>query len=314
MEEKNSHKQELIFLVVAAIAFVLNITEMILILRERKKWKPFDKFLLSFSIADMIVAISTLGYMVLVLNHITISDKGPLTTDHLHFVILTSGDMSFLHILVITIDRYAAVRYPFQHKIRMQGRFTNALIAAVWGLCILMAGGYLAMMVFQKSIKTYCLKATAVVLIIMGLIYAALYVRMFKLVLRQNAALCESQPENGKPENGQTQCPIKTVIFASRCKKERNLMLTSMLVVMSYILCIYPFSINMLAVSGNHVSFPSQLFLLINSAINPAVYFFKGYRERRIRNQKKQEVAKYGTETHKSSSSRNTGTLFLKEH
>eukprot|EP00112_Aurelia_sp_Birch-Aquarium-sp1_P016022 Seg3593.3 transcript_id=Seg3593.3/GoldUCD/mRNA.D3Y31 product="Melanocortin receptor 5" protein_id=Seg3593.3/GoldUCD/D3Y31 len=313
MEEKNSHKQELIFLVVAAIAFVLNITEIILILRERKKWKPFDKFLLSFSIADTIVAISTLGYMVLVLNHITVFDI-LLKTDHLHVVILTSGDMSFLHILAITIDRYAAVRYPFQHKIRMQGRFTNALIAAVWGLCILVAGGYLAMMVFQKSIKTYCLKATAVVLIIMGLIFAALYVRMFKLVLRQNAALCESQPENGKPENGKPQCPIKTVIFASRCKKERNLMVTSMLVVMSYILCMYPFSINMLAVSGNHVSFPSQLFLLINSAINPAVYFFKGYRERRIRNQKKQEVAKYGTEARKSSSPRNTGESFLKEY
>ena len=312
MEEKNNHKQELIFLVVAAIAFVLNITEMILIIRERKKWKPFDKLLLSFSIADMVVAISTIAYMVLVLNHITISDK-QLTTAQLHIVILISGDMSLLHILAITIDRYTAVRYPMQHKIRMQGWLVNALIAVVWGLCILLAGGYLGVMVFLKKInsKEYCLKATAVLLIIMGLIYAALYVRMFKLVLHTNASLCDTcKPEDGKPP---PTCPIKTIIFASKCKKERNLMVTSMIVVASYILCMYPFSINMLAVSGSHVSFPSKLGLLINSAINPAVYFFKGYRERRIRNQKKHEVAKYGTETRKSSSPRNTERLFLKE-
>ena len=313
MEEKNNQKQELTFLVVAAIAFVFNITEMILIIRERKKWKPFDKLLLSFSIADMVVAMSTIAYMVLVLNHITISGK-QLTTAHLHIVILVSGDMSLLHILAITIDRYTAVRYPVQHKIRMQGWFVNALIAVVWGLCILLAGGYLGVMVFLKRVnsKEYCLKATAILLIIMGLIYAVLYVRMFKLVLHTNASLCERcKPEDVKPP---PTCPIKTIIFASKCKKERNLMVTSMMVVTSYILCMYPFSINMLIVSGSHVSFTSQLGLLINSAINPAVYFFKGYRERRIRNQKKHEVAKYGTETRKSSSPRNTDRLSLKEY
>lgn len=280
------HGLEIVYLTVGAIAFALNIAETILILRMRKRWKPFDKLLLSLSFADLLVAISTVIFCILWL--LDVSVKGhQFSNEYFLLVLMSSEDYSLLHILAITVDRFFAVKYPLRHSMRMQGRLPVAMIAAIWISVV-----SINVIIITVAIKAHekvllTIKVFSVSLILLGICYAIAYWHMFKQVLTQARRRSKSYESEKN-----YRCQIKELLFQEKCKNERTMLMTCCLVLSSYIICMYPISVEaLIAKSSIEVISPvSQLLLLSNSVLNPLVYFFKGYRERRMRESRHQHL------------------------
>ena len=279
---------ELTFLAVAAVAFILNVTESTLILKARKRWKPFEKLLLSLSFADLIVATGTIVYCSLSLAGVEISGRR-LQTEHFIYVLVLSEDFSVLHILMITVDRFIAVKYPIQHNMRMQGKLPTIFIIAVWvpvlalnGMLILIA----AVTVKEKVMLT--IKIFSVTFILLGICFAVAYRHMFLVVMEQ-----AKTRSAGYNHDSSQQCHIKDFLFLNSCRRERTMLITCCLVLSSYVICVYPVSVEVLIASGKgNISTITQVLLLTNSALNPLVYFFKGIRDRRMRDSRRENLLK----------------------
>ena len=259
------------FIAVAAIALILGIVESILIIRMRKRWKPFDKMLLSLSFADQLVAVVTIIYQTMWFCEISIGGH-KLSQQYFMLLLLSSEDFSLLHVAAITLDRLCAIKYPIKHKIRAQGRLPVIMIAGIWfGVSILTIT--FSAIIFTDSASFPLLgRIYSVLILTLGLCFPLAYKYMLNSVLTRSANV-----------HNEPKCNIRDVIQQRECKKERAMLLTSCLVVISYIICMYPISIEMFfRKKPEEISSVTQLFLISNSILNPVVYFFKGYCDRII--------------------------------
>lgn len=296
----HNNGSEFTFMAVAAIAFILNITESALILKSRKRWKPFEKLLLSLSIADLIVATATIVYYSLALVGVTVKGR-KLSTEYFIYVIILSEDYSVLHILIITVDRFMAVKYPIKHNMRMQGQLPNIFIAVVWVSVMIINGLFLLLAATAKDKVLITIRVFSAMLILLGICFAVAYRHMFQVVISQ--AIKRSTAHT---KDNNAHCPIKEILFLEECKKERTMLITCCLVLSSYIICIYPASIEtLIAKETSDISSISKVLLLTNSALNPLVYFFKGYRERRMRDNRREYLMKDTRTTRLTSSPQN---------
>ena len=254
------------FIAIALVALCLNIIEAILILKKRKNWKPFDRLLLSLSFADMLVCVVTLIF----------SFKPVAGVVFIHLLVC-SGNFSVLHIIIITIDRFMAIKMPLQHNIRMKGKLPYVLIGAIWAINIILVTIFGTISLVAKEAALPLIKAFAVLVLILGFCYGAAYKHMFNLVLIQAVKV-----RNKKDKEDNKKCCIKMILLNSNCRRERTMLITCILVVVSYIFCMYPVCIEVLIrKSMAEISMETQLLLLTNSIANPLVYFYKGLRDRR---------------------------------
>ena len=280
------------FIAVAAIALILGIAESILIIRMRKRWKPFDKMLLSLSFADQLVAIVTIIYQTMWFCKYSIGGR-KISQQYFVLLLLSSEDFSLLHIAAITYDRLCAIKNPIKHKIRAQGKLPVIMIAGIWVGVGILTITFSAIMF--NDIKTFpaLAKAYSVLILALGVCFPLAYRYMLNSVLTRSANL-----------HNEPKCNIRDVLQQSECKKERAMLVTSCLVVLSYIICMYPISIEMFfCKKPEEISTVTQLFLISNSILNPVVYFFKGYCDRII----SQSTKKLSTKNE----STNSGTLSL---
>ena len=300
--------REIAFLVVAAVACILNITESILIIRQRKRWKPFDKLLLSLSAADQLVAMATIVYYSMSLAGVSVKGH-ELSTEYFVFVLVSSEDYSVLHITAITVDRFMAVKRPLQHNMRMQGKLPVLFIAAVWLSVLVLNGVFISIVVAAHDKVMITVKVFSALLILLGISFAVAYRHMFQLVVKQ--ASLRSRTNDSETN---FRCQLKELLFLEKCRKERTMLITCCLVLSSYIICMYPIAVEtLIATKSEEISVASQLLLVANSALNPIVYFFKGYRERRTRDERREQLLKDCNASYLTSSSKVKGTEKGKE-
>ena len=265
------------YFVVAAIALLLNITESVLILRMRKRWKPFDKLLLSLSFADQLVSLLAIIYSILWYFEVSIYGY-KFSVQDIFLLLLATEEFSVLHILAITFDRLFAIKQPIKHNVKMQGRLPALIITGIWAFVIVFVSAVLLIIIFLKvEYLPLLVKAYSVLLIVLGICYVFAYKYMFDSVLTRSA----------KARN-RRKCPLRNVLTLDECRNQRNMFKTCILVLLSYIICMYPISIEILARKQlEDLSVQSQVLLLANSVLNPLVYFYKGYSERRAKQNNK---------------------------
>lgn len=270
---------EIVFFVVGGVAFVLNIVESTLILKMRKNWKHFDRLLLSLSIADLIVAIATIMANIGKIDGMPA--LGNLLSKRFFFIVLfTSQDYSVLHILAITVDRFMAVKHPLKHNMRMQGHFPAMTIAGIWVSVFALNVVLISIITTYSNLLLPIGKAFSVLFILLGLCYAAAYRHIFRTALNQ-----ATRRSKKFTDEEHKNCSIKKVLLLEKCRNERNLLITCCLVLSSYLICMFPISVETLVKnSAEDITVISQLLLIGNSILNPIVYFFKGLRERRMKN------------------------------
>ena len=282
--------ERILALVLGVLCMALNSIEIYLIIKNRKLMKTFELILLSLAFAVLIVglSISTLAIC-------SICDKEDylLNRDRpFTYVIFTMKvfalTSSITNIFAISVERLMAVKSPLKHAIYMTCQKAKRLIAFVWLLNLISC---IVFTVLQRLCShtdsngndmplAGIIYTSAIMILLFGVIFTAIYVYIvWKVILQRD----EFDRRFGSNTVGQTED------FKLFCKiaRERTLVLTCCLVVVTYVGCTYPVAITSIM---SHVRNQQQvtgvlILFIVNSALDPFIYFLKVYMKRNFRQQ-----------------------------
>ena len=253
------------------IAIILNLIELALITRK-KLIKPFERILLSLSVADILVSVLYCfrEFYELVTNQPLYN---PATANLIEiplevFAIMTSTT----NVLILGIDRLLAVKYPLQHAVWTTKAKTCLLIASAWVASIILSllsnanglAGDESVNARKTSVKIFAgLLFTSVVGI------TILYALIVQTVVKRNKAMRQANGSTGMQNN------------------EVVITITCVLVVAAFAVCSIPYAIDIII--SNTPSLPIKTFL-VNTILDPLIYFFKGYVQNKIRNKERNQI------------------------
>ena len=257
------------YAVVAFVIIILNITEIVLILRVKFK-KIFDRLLLSLAVSDFIVGLAIAAYKLIDLNF---GEKLVwFEEDKFANVFLFSLNFSIWNLFVITIDRYFAVKFPIKHRVYATERRCNIVIGIMWLVSLIILTFHVLNVFLWDEESDYFLLLSSVTVLVFGGFMIAVYSSILYLLSKNRI---KTSTEN---KEGRTRRQKLNLFFNSSKRAERAVCLSSFFVAVSFMLFTYPFAIEYLVIkSGKDISFITKLFILLNSLFNPFIYFFKSY-------------------------------------
>ena len=261
--------RDIFYMVLALTIAFLNTVETVLILRCNIK-KAFEKLLLSLAVSDVVVGLTVAAFKIVDLA--THNKMSWLEGDDFALLFIISSNFSMSNLVLITVDRFLAVRFPIKHRVLLTERRVNAIIALVWFLSAVSMAHFV---IIKFELKGYhqSLLAISVFLLLLGAAMMAVYIKIFYLISKRKVT-GSADGEQGKKG---TMRSLAKVIKGPHVA-ERAVFITGGIVTTSFIICTYPFAINLLIhQSAEETSLFSKAMLLLNSLFNPLVYFFKGY-------------------------------------
>ena len=261
--------RDVFYIVLALIIACLNTVETVLILRTNIK-KAFEKLLLSLAVSDVFVGLTVAALKIVDLaTHNTMSW---LEGGDFAIIFIISSNLSISNLILITVDRFLAVRFPIKHRILLTERRVNATIALVWFLSAV-SMIHLSIIKYELKRDYESLLAISGLILLLGVIMVVLYIKIFYLISKRTVT-GSADGEQGKKV---TMRSIAKVVKGPHVT-ERGVFITGAIVTISFIICTYPFALNFLIIqSAEETSLFSKVMLLLNSLFNPFIYFFKGY-------------------------------------
>ena len=262
--------REFIYVVISLLVVLSNSTEIVLILHTRNR-SIFDRLLLSLAFSDCIVG------AVVGLSHICLKYFGSfywLQAEQIGNIFLLSIIFSFTNLLAITIDRFLAVQYPIKHRTLSTPKRANICIAGLWLfslISILLHG----LITFKWAVAiNFMHTAASISLLLFGAIIAVLYCGIFCLICKRKMRVARKDGRENNAQRGYITCFLK-----GPYKVERSVFVTGCIVTISFIVCTYPFAIEFLITQcEENMTLVSQLLVIVNSLLNPFVYFFRRFK------------------------------------
>ena len=260
---------DIILIAVALTAVFLNIIEIVLILRIRKR-KAFDKLLLSLAVSDAVVGMILSGMKTF---HIAKPQQSTLLSIYdRQKAFGLSVLFSIANLLAISVDRLLAVKYPIKHRMMLTSRRANIAVVVLWvvtstvaSLCGLIAFNWPRYI--NKLINT-----VEALFLGYGILLIAIYSHIFYLVCKRKVPTAST---NGETSTVGTR--ILALFTRRSLKSESTILFTGATVTATFIICTYPAAFEYLIKQSEKFSFGSVLMLLLNSVLNPIIYFFKSY-------------------------------------
>ena len=258
-------------ILICFLALALNLAEAVLIIRK-KKFRPFERIMLSLCCADIIVAL----YHIIQKFYEREYGESMYGTDLQHLLRkpleLFSVTSSITNIIVLGIDRLIVVRYPLRHKIWMTSKVVNLAVAGAWfGSIILSVLSNVNRFADpdnkSESAKVVANRIFAGLLFLFGFIIIGIYTLIIVTVARHQKAVSQMRRSGGAEKSDEIAVTV-----------------TCVLVVVAFIICSYPFAIDILISKGNP-ALPFKL-ILLNTVLDPLVYFFMGYLKEKLRTRK----------------------------
>ena len=253
------------------IAIILNLIELALITRK-KIIKPFERILLSLSVADILVSALYCfrEFYELVTNQPLYN---PVTANLIEFPLEVFAIMtSTTNVLILGIDRLLAVKYPLQHAVWTTKAKTCLLIASAWVASIILSLlSNVNGLAGDESVNAGKTSAN----IFSGLLFtsvvgiAILYALIVQTVIKRNKAMRQANGSTGMQNN------------------EVVITITCVLVVAVFAVCSIPYAIDIII--SNSPSLPIKTFL-VNTILDPLIYFFKGYVQNKIRTKERNQM------------------------
>ena len=262
------HDEDKSFIAVGFMIIVANLVEIICIVRKKDK-TTFEKLLLSLALSDLLVGVITTVYKTLDL----VLGQKPWLLDKMTVVVFTlSTIFSLQNLLAITIDRFLAIRFPIKHRILVTPRRINAMIIFIWLLSLLVGVGLdLILLIVVRSGYDIVMASSTGGIIAIGTIINVIYLCIIKFLF--------TRPEKvtARPEDGKVLQRIQN-LFRGPQKAERAVLLSSVVVVATFIICTFPFAIEYLRFrNAESLTFASKMLIVLNSLLNPFVYFFNNF-------------------------------------
>ena len=257
---------EVVYILIALLVVLFNCAEIVLISRIRNR-SIFDRLLLSLAFSDFIVGIVVGIFQAC---HLYFGNTYWLNTNVVVNIFLLSIVFSFTNLIAITIDRFLAVQFPIKHRLLSTPKRANICITGLW-ISSLICIAFNGLITFKLAVGVkFVHNVTSISLLLFGVILTALYCGIFYLICKRKM---QSARNGGCDSNVQRRCV--TWFLKGPYKAERSVFFTGCTVTISFIICTYPFAIEFLITQNDeHTSFVSQLLIVLNSLLNPFVYFF----------------------------------------
>ena len=270
-----------LYTLVASFTVTLNAVEIFLLCKKWNNLKNFEQLLLSLAVSDIIA-----GLIVLIFGITDAIAPFPDIGGNVFLRVLgASFVFSLSSLLVISIDRMAAVRFPLKHKIWMTRYRMKWIILCMWitvvGVTIIEICLYLMLQKDRNSRVMFFFRNVPWVIFSSVVVFAALYAYIVYVGIKQGKI--NTAPNNLCIKNGKAACVIRKI------KKQQPIIITSSLVVVSYVVCTLPFAIEALCVKEDNPIDDFGVLFFANTAIDPIVYFFKGLLERKYKDNKQKQ-------------------------
>lgn len=250
---------------ISLIGIVMNVIQLILIIRQKKTKLAFDLTILSLNIADLLVAIgSTLKsiYICFYLTDVnafkqTVSTIIEIGTDFCVF-------SSFFHALFIAMQRFFAVFFPIKFRIYFTKHRCIAGLIAIWIFSILMTG-------LPYLVKSNGLFHPVIITIIDALLTTFYVIICYRVYYRRTA--------------------VSSTMSSTRHDQNSWTLQYSAIVTITFVICTFPYAIvEIRYLSVNKISFHENfeitrslqityLMIMLNPALDSGLYFMVNYKK-----------------------------------
>ena len=253
------------------VTLILNAVESYQLIKLGSRRKSHETLILSLSISDFFVGFGTFTAQLLAMlldRHQLIANE-----DEKRYKIKTTVEvpiwfslyLSLFHLVTITVDRAIAITYPTRHRVwvtpwRVRMCIIMAWLASTTIICFLMVYAHTTSLSMISSFSRIRLFFAGFCLGV-GLVAALSYFFIIKKAIYERKKIMKNLGENRDDK--------KTT------KKERRLLFISLAVVLSFVVCVLPNSIE--AFMLKRESYMAEFPVVSNSIINSVTYFYGRY-------------------------------------
>ena len=254
--DENELIYEITDLIIGFLVAVLNVVEIIIIARIKKR-KKYEVLLLSLSLSDCLFGIANV-----ILASVYISNECHARSLlecsyilHLFFVLT-----SMFHLAFMSIDRVIAVIKPFKHKFLLTQRRIYIIIAVLWSFTLVACGSlFTADELTQLSIQKVESEKEMIVSITIIAVDVVMIVSYFIIIYHYR---------------------LKNRVATYQTKLQKKLPIICILLGATFVLFTLPFAL--LVFTMEDVPFYANVILVGDSGVNSIVYFFREKFEERI--------------------------------
>ncbi|GAB1600016.1 adenosine receptor A2b-like [Argonauta hians] len=269
--------------VIAVIAIVGNLLVLIAIYRNPKLQTTTNCFIGSLAVADLLVGVLVGPLAVLSFKGLPHDFNGCILVNSC-LVLLTQCSINGL--LVVAIDRFVAINYPFTYEKYFTIKFSLVLVVISWMVALII--GLLPIMgwnlgpteekfcsfmnVIDMKYMVYfnffgCVLFPLVVMLV-------IYAQIFKIVMTQLKQISALQPSNSVDNRKK---------YARRkLRKEMKAAKSLVIIICIFVVCWFPIHIIncIILLKGTSIIIPKIVFLIAiilshaNSSINPCLYAY----------------------------------------
>lgn len=259
-------------IIIACFAFALNITEIIYITSQRRKRAATEYLLLSFAVADSLYSFDVFVGMSLIIvgkkyDFFDVSMIIVIGYQIAQFTIYAS----IFHVLFISLERLAAVVFPYKYKLFMRTDRIKIVIYFLWLLTALLQGTMAAVEyrdgLYESSHHEDTVLHTASgITFCAGIFLFGVYGYIFYAIIKRSRYMRRTIVDAN---------PFQT----RRHKAEIIACVTGLIVSIGFIVFSFPLAISFCLPHSNFAirfSIAAHFFLIFNSVFNPLVYFWRG--------------------------------------
>eukprot|EP00112_Aurelia_sp_Birch-Aquarium-sp1_P008489 Seg1936.7 transcript_id=Seg1936.7/GoldUCD/mRNA.D3Y31 product="Mas-related G-protein coupled receptor member A8" protein_id=Seg1936.7/GoldUCD/D3Y31 len=270
--------------VIASLAIILNTTEIHLIRKKWKKATDFEVLLLNLGIADFLSAI---GFVLRASLGFTADIKKKQKTG-VFYSFISIGILTFFCIVstklvtVIAIERLLAIKLPLKHRLWHISRKTMyKRIIAVWVVSlIVICLAFLSDYFIQNSKSQSVMVSLPLAYTLAAYLSLGACIIIVTYSWLQGAIFKRSEKSLNFDKKDYKMSP-------STCRKafrkEKATIIVCSLVSATFLTCNIP---TIVALYRGKLNGASVILLCLNSVMNPLIYFFKGYVEKRYSKKK----------------------------
>ena len=254
--DENELIYEITDLIIGFLVAVLNVVEIIIIARIKKR-KKYEVLLLSLSLSDCLFGIANV-----ILASVYISNechaRSLLECSYILYLFFVLTSM--FHLAFMSIDRVIAVIKPFKHKFLLTQRRIYIIIAVLWSFTLVACGSlFTADELTQLSIQKVESEKEMIVSITIIAVDVVMIFSYFIIIYHYR---------------------LKNRVATHQTKLQKKLPIICILLGATFVLFTLPFAL--LVFTMEDVPFYANVILVGNSGVNSIVYFFREKFEERI--------------------------------
>ena len=257
------------------IIAALNVIESYFSITSGSRRKSHESLILSLSLSDCLVGFATFSSELIVIllhcHQVITSEEEEIfkIEEGVKGFIWFSVYSSLFHIITITVDRGIAVIYPTQHKVWITPWRTKVCIIIAWLISLVMIS--VSAVVFYKASSDVRFNLKWIKICFAGLCLCIGFLVGLSYFFIIKRAIFDRK-RSIKNLSGNTEEKRTT-------QKERRLLFISLSIVLSFVACMFPYSIEVAMLKEE--SYIAQFLLVSNSFLNSLTYFYGRYLDKK---------------------------------